>query len=106
MAGRRGGRLLPRSVPAGGRTPLGDRSAASRRDRPTAPAAGRRRSPPFATADFDGDGHLDLIWQNANTGERTVQITVFSADDQVRKLHGDDSGDVPADDRTAVLVRI
>src|SRR4051794_13518678 len=35
----RGSRLLPRTVTAGGRTPLRDRTAAAQRDRTTAPAA-------------------------------------------------------------------
>jgi hypothetical protein len=41
--------LFPGSVPAGGRTPLRDRSTASRGDRPTTPGAGRRRSPSSST---------------------------------------------------------
>jgi hypothetical protein len=44
--GRRGPCLFPRSVPAGGRAPLGDRATPPGRDRPTAPGAGRRHAPP------------------------------------------------------------
>ena len=44
-AGGRGPCLLPGPMPAGGQALLGDRPAASRSDGPTAPAAGRRRSP-------------------------------------------------------------
>jgi hypothetical protein len=42
--------LLPGSVPAGGRTPLRNRSPTSRRDRPAAPPTGPRRGPSLATA--------------------------------------------------------
>jgi hypothetical protein len=45
---RRSPLLLPRSVPAGGGAPLGDRSAASGSDRSTAPAAMRRGGPSSA----------------------------------------------------------
>ncbi len=41
----RSSRLLPGSMPAGGRAPLGDRAPASRRDRPAAPATGRGGRP-------------------------------------------------------------
>jgi hypothetical protein len=39
--------LFPRAMPAGRRTPLGDRSPTSRRDRPAAPATGRGGRPSF-----------------------------------------------------------
>ena len=48
-AGSRGAGLLPGAVPAGGRTPLGDRSTALRGDRPTAPPTGPRSGPSLAT---------------------------------------------------------
>jgi hypothetical protein len=44
-AGGRSSRLFPGSVPAAGGAPFGDRSPASRRDRPAAPAAGRGGRP-------------------------------------------------------------
>jgi hypothetical protein len=50
--GGRGASLFPGSVSAGGRTPLGDRSPASRSDRPTAPTTGRRGDPSRATVYF------------------------------------------------------
>ncbi len=55
VAGSCGARLLPSSVPAGGRTPLRDGSAASGGDGPPAPAAGRRRRPSSSAISL-GDG--------------------------------------------------
>src|SRR3954447_19823485 len=55
---RRGPRLLPGSVSAGGRTPLGDRSTVLRGDRPTARPTGPRRGPSLATGHL-GIGALD-----------------------------------------------
>jgi hypothetical protein len=46
-AGGCGAVLLPGAVAAGDRTPFGYRSPGSRRDRPAAPAAGRRGGPPL-----------------------------------------------------------
>jgi hypothetical protein len=46
-AGGRSSRLFPGSVPAGGGAPFGDRSPASRRDRPAAPTTGCRSCPAF-----------------------------------------------------------
>lgn len=54
-AGSCGARLFPSSVPAGGRTPLGDGSAASGGDGPPAPAAGRCRGPSSSAISL-GDG--------------------------------------------------
>jgi hypothetical protein len=43
--------LLPGAVPAGRRTPLGDRDLATRSDRPAAPATGRGGRPAFRAVD-------------------------------------------------------